>query len=46
LLRKEERFMGLDTTVQVFDTTLRDGEQMPQLAFTQEDKLTIARKLD
>jgi 2-isopropylmalate synthase len=38
--------MGLDTTVQVFDTTLRDGEQMPQLAFTQEDKLTIARKLD
>lgn len=32
--------------VEVFDTTLRDGEQTPQLAFTIADKLAIAAKLD
>ncbi len=34
------------TQVQVFDTTLRDGEQMPQLAFSVADKLALAHKLD
>ena len=32
--------------LQVFDTTLRDGEQMPQLVFGVDAKLEIARKLD
>ena len=32
--------------VKVFDTTLRDGEQMPQLAFSLEDKVLIAKKLE
>ncbi|MGD8562514.1 MAG: 2-isopropylmalate synthase [Desulfarculaceae bacterium] len=32
--------------VKIFDTTLRDGEQMPRLAFTNNNKLEIARKLD
>lgn len=32
--------------VQVFDTTLRDGEQMPQLAFSVADKVAMAKKLD
>ncbi|MBU0513205.1 MAG: 2-isopropylmalate synthase, partial [Proteobacteria bacterium] len=32
--------------VKVFDTTLRDGEQMPQLALGQSAKLAIAKKLD
>jgi 2-isopropylmalate synthase len=34
------------TPVQIFDTTLRDGEQMPQLAFSTDQKLRIARKID
>ena len=34
------------TPPKVFDTTLRDGEQMPQLAFSSDDKLAIAKKLD
>jgi len=32
--------------VKVFDTTLRDGEQMPGLAFSVADKLALARRLD
>lgn len=32
--------------VQVYDSTLRDGEQMPGIAFSLEQKVAIARKLD
>lgn len=30
----------------ILDTTLRDGEQSPGLYFTQDEKITIAQKLD
>lgn len=32
--------------VQIFDTTLRDGEQTPGLTFTIDEKVEIARKLN
>ena len=33
-------------TVELYDTTLRDGAQMEGLSLSVEDKLKIARKLD
>ncbi|HTY47926.1 MAG TPA: homocitrate synthase family protein [Methanomassiliicoccales archaeon] len=32
--------------VTIYDSTLRDGEQMPGIAFSLEQKIAIARKLD
>ena len=32
--------------VKLYDTTLRDGSQAEDIAFTVEDKLRIARKID
>jgi 2-isopropylmalate synthase len=32
--------------VTFFDTTLRDGEQTPNVSLTDEQKLTIAKALD
>lgn len=35
-----------DTKVHIFDTTLRDGEQVPGCKLNTEQKLVIARRLD
>ena len=33
------------TRIQVMDTTLRDGEQTPEVSYTPAEKLQIARML-
>jgi len=38
--------MSKERTIELVDTTLRDGEQSPGIAFSAQDKLTIATKLD
>jgi isopropylmalate/homocitrate/citramalate synthase len=37
---------SLPEKIIVYDSTLRDGEQMPGVSFKREDKIAIARKLD
>lgn len=37
---------SLPEKIMIYDSTLRDGEQMPGLSFSSEQKLLIARKLD
>jgi len=38
--------VALPETIIVYDSTLRDGEQMPGVHFTRDQKVAIARKLD
>lgn len=38
--------MNLPETVNIFDTTLRDGEQTPGVAITVDEKIKVAQKLD
>ena len=38
--------MNLPKKVWLFDTTLRDGEQMPGVTYTIDEKIKIARQLD
>jgi isopropylmalate/homocitrate/citramalate synthase len=36
----------IEQPIQIWDQTLRDGEQTPGIAFTQEEKLRLAKALD
>jgi len=36
----------LSENIVIYDSTLRDGEQMPKVSFSSDQKLAIARKLD
>jgi methanogen homocitrate synthase len=38
--------VSLPEKILIYDSTLRDGEQMPGMHFTPEQKIAIARKLD
>ena len=38
--------LGLPTSVQVYDTTLRDGSQQEGISLTIDDKLRVAEQLD
>jgi len=37
---------SLSDNIVIYDSTLRDGEQMPGISFSPEQKLALARKLD
>ncbi|HDJ21846.1 MAG TPA: hypothetical protein ENF19_01415 [Candidatus Bathyarchaeota archaeon] len=43
---KPELEMNLPEKVTLFDTTLRDGEQMPGVTYTIDEKVLIAEQLD
>ena len=36
----------LPDNIVIYDSTLRDGEQMPGVSFSPEQKLSVAKKLD
>ena len=38
--------MASPTRIQIFDTTLRDGEQAPGFSMTASEKLRLAQQLD
>lgn len=40
------RIEGLPTSIDIYDTTLRDGSQQERISLTVEDKLRVARQLD
>ena len=42
----KSRDIHIPERVYIFDTTLRDGEQMPGVTYTIDDKILIARQLD
>ena len=45
-LPKVKQTITFPDTITIYDSTLRDGEQMPHVSFTPEQKLTIAQKLE
>jgi methanogen homocitrate synthase len=45
-MREVLRDFKLPDEICIYDSTLRDGEQMPGVSYTSDQKLAIARKLD
>ena len=45
-IQQESRQSGVDSSVEIYDTTLRDGAQAEDVSFSVEDKIHIALKLD
>lgn len=46
LMKEVAEQSSLPENITVYDSTLRDGEQMPGVSFNKEEKLSIARALD
>ncbi len=43
---ERSHFLKRSNTIKIYDTTLRDGSQAEDIAFSVEDKMRIAQKLD
>ena len=46
LLTRSQEYLTVSDYVQIYDSTLRDGSQAEDIAFSLDDKLLITQRLD
>ena len=46
VFKNNKEMLKMESHIQIFDTTLRDGEQTPGVNFTFDERLKIAKQLE